>query len=103
MAFGCQYSTMMPIEANFKKEGQKVQKKEENKDQEFYIKASKEVFKVECILKENQSHYKVRWLAYGMTHDSWVNKEDITENVPEVLAIYQNTLANAAKCVLCLR
>ena len=31
-----------------------------------------------------------------MTHDSWVTKEDIEENVPEVLATYQNTLENAA-------
>ena len=31
-----------------------------------------------------------------MTHDSWLNKEDIEENMPEVLAMYRNTLANAA-------
>ena len=35
-----------------------------------------------------------------MTHDSWVTKEDIKENAPEVLATYRNTLANAAKCML---
>ena len=39
-------------------------------------------------LKENQLHYKVHWLGYDMTHDSWVNKEEIKENAPEVLATY---------------
>ena len=34
-----------------------------------------------------------------MTYDSWVNKADIEENAPEVLAMYQNNLVNAAKCV----
>ena len=45
----------------------------------------------------------MHWLGYDMTHDSWVNKEDIEENVLEVLLIYQNTLANTAKHVLQLR
>ena len=35
-----------------------------------------------------------------MTHDSCVKKVDIEENAPKVLAIYQNTLANAAKYML---
>ena len=38
------------------------------------------------ILKENQLHYKVRLLGYNITHNSWVNKEDIEKNAPEVLA-----------------
>ena len=52
------------------------------------------------MLKEKQLHYKVHWLGYDITHNSWVNKEDIKENAPEVLATYRNTLANASKCVL---
>ena len=32
-----------------------------------------------------------------MTQNSWVTKEDIEENVPEVLATYKNTFANAEK------
>ena len=52
------------------------------------------------MLKENQLNYKVHWLGYDMTHNTWINKEDIEENVPEVLAIYRNTLVNAAKHVL---
>ena len=64
------------------------------------MKNLKKAFEVERILKENQSHYKVRWLAYNMAHDSWVKKEEIEENAPQVLATYQNTLANAAKHVL---
>ena len=51
-------------------------------------------------MKENKSHYKVHWLGYNMTHDSWVNKEDIDKKVPEVLPTYQNTLMNAEKHVL---
>ena len=35
-----------------------------------------------------------------MTYDSWVNKENIEKNAPEVLAMYKNTLANTAKCML---
>ena len=35
-----------------------------------------------------------------MTHDSWVKKEEIEETAPEVLAMYQNTLANAEKRML---
>ena len=35
-----------------------------------------------------------------MTHNSWVAKEDIERNEPEALAMYQNTLVNAAKCAL---
>ena len=31
-------------------------------------------FKVECILKENQLHYKVHWLGYDMTNNSWVTQ-----------------------------
>ena len=33
-----------------------------------------EAFKVECILKENQSHYKAHWLGYDMTHNNWGKK-----------------------------
>ena len=42
----------------------------------------------------------MRWLGYDITHNRWVTKEDIEENAPEVLAMYQNTLANAAKHML---
>ena len=42
----------------------------------------------------------MHWLGYDMTHDSWANKKDIEENVPKLLAIYQNTLVNALKYVL---
>ena len=35
-----------------------------------------------------------------MTHNSWVAKEDIEQNEPEALAMYRNTLVNAAKRVL---
>ena len=100
MAFGHQHSTTTMTEANSKKETQKYKKQKKNEEKEFYDDDIEEAFEVECILKENQSHYKVRWLGYDMTHDSWVTKEEIEENAPEVLAIYRNTLANAAKCVL---
>ena len=53
--------------------------------------------------EETQSHYKVHWLSYNMTHNSWVTKKEIEENAPEVLAMYCNTLENASKCVLKLR
>ena len=35
-----------------------------------------------------------------MIHNSCATKEDIEENALEVLAIYENALANAKKCML---
>ena len=51
-------------------------------------------------LKEYHSFYKVCCLGYNITHNSWVTKNSIEKNAPEVLAISKNTLANAAKGVL---
>ena len=39
------------------------------------MKKSEKVFEVECIFKEYQSYYKVYWLGYNMTYDSWVTKK----------------------------
>ena len=83
-----------------KKKTQNSKKQEANSEKEFFHDDTEEAFEVKRILKENQSHYKVRWLGYDMTHDSWVRKEEIEETAPEVLATYRNTLANAAKRVL---
>ena len=54
----------------------------------FFNDATEEVFKVKCILKKNQLHYKMHWLGYDMTHNSWVTKDNIEENAPQVLATY---------------
>ena len=83
-----------------KEKTQKAKKQKEKEEKEFVDDDIEEAFEVKCILKENQLHYKVRWLGYDMTHDSWVRKEEIEETAPEVLATYRNTLANAAKRVL---
>ena len=71
-----------------KENTQNSKKQKENKEKEFGDGDTEEAFEVKCILKENQSHYKVRWLGYNMTHNSWVRKEEIEETAPEVLATY---------------
>ena len=43
-------------------------------------------------------HHKVQWLGYDITHDSWVNKDDIEEIALEVLATYQTTLECCKMC-----
>ena len=74
----------MLTEANPQKENQKAQKSWRKWKRKVFKLNIVEGFEVECILKENQSHYKVHWLGYNMTQNSWVNKKDIEENAPEV-------------------
>ena len=90
----------MQTEANLPNKEQEKKKRQRKRRFIFCSEDFKLAFVVKRTLKENQSHYKVRWLENDMTHNSWVTKEDIKENVLEVLATYQNTLANAAKCML---
>ena len=100
MGSGHQNSTTTTAEANSGKKKQKIPKTRRKQRKKNYNEDFKEVLEVKCIFKENQLHYKVRWLGCNMTHDSWVTKENIKENVPEVLETYQNTLENVEKLVL---
>ena len=71
-----------------KKKSQNSKKAEENEEKKNSSEDFKEAFEVKRILKENWLHFKVHWLGYDMTHNSWVNKEEIEENAPEVLATH---------------
>ena len=56
---------------------------------------SPDIYEVDRIVAERSNAYKVRWLGYDASEDTWIKKTELRKSAPEVVTTWHNSISSS--------